>query len=305
MRRVVEAVHDDIDARGEPLATLSASEGGIYEHLQYGIATRIRVVTINPRATNIRAEYVPDTADVRFVEGDDVLPAISEIWDRFRRCRAGEVSRPSVLDDLVFAIHNRPDGAQSAAYYLCHPDGYAAYRIEQRWNDGHPAHVLDLIELAAVTPKAHLALWHTLLNIDLVGEIRTRAVPDDDPLPFLLDNQRALRTINSNDYIWTNVRDAAICFGARTYRTSDRLVVEVDGKRWAIEGGPDGATCRAVRTRPDLVTSHAWFSSLIYGGVYPSALVAGRRMTARNADVLNRADLFFPTNLLPHCQTHY
>ncbi|MCU1388146.1 MAG: hypothetical protein JWL72_1484, partial [Ilumatobacteraceae bacterium] len=41
MRRVITAVHDDIDRRGEPLATLSASEGGIYEHVGYGIATRV------------------------------------------------------------------------------------------------------------------------------------------------------------------------------------------------------------------------------------------------------------------------
>jgi len=30
-------VHDDIDARGEPVATLYAAEGGIYEHVGYGI----------------------------------------------------------------------------------------------------------------------------------------------------------------------------------------------------------------------------------------------------------------------------
>src|SRR5436190_19142094 len=46
MRRVVEAVHDDIDARGEPVATLSAAEGSIYEHLRYGIATQVRVTSL-------------------------------------------------------------------------------------------------------------------------------------------------------------------------------------------------------------------------------------------------------------------
>ena len=60
-----------------------------------------------------------------------------------------------------------------------------------------------------------------------------------------------------------------------------------------------------MKTRADLVTTHAWFSSLLYGGVLPSALVAGRRMTARDADVLARADLFFTTSLAPHCQDRY
>ena len=43
MTRLLDAVHDDIDARGEPLAALTASEGGIYERLGYGIATRRRI----------------------------------------------------------------------------------------------------------------------------------------------------------------------------------------------------------------------------------------------------------------------
>ena len=143
--------------------------------------------------------------------------------------------------------------------------------MEERWNDGQPAHTLHLIELAALTPEAHAALWQTLLGIDLVGEIRSRNIPIDDPLPFLLENPRALRTRELNDGVWVNVRDIPACFGARTYRTSDRIVVEVDGRRWAIDGGPDGASCAAARAKPDLVTSHAWFSSLLYGGVLPSA----------------------------------
>ena len=305
MRQTVEAVHDDIDQRGEPLATLSASEGGIYEHLGYGLSTRSRVTTIDTRLASIRPEYRPSPGDVRYLDPADVIPTVSALWERFRRCRSGEISRASELHELMFTVFGRDDGPLGAAHYLSHRDGYAMYRTEQHWNDGHPAHVLHLVEIAAVTPEAHAALWHTLLSIDLAAEIRSRCIPIDDPLPFLLDNQRALRTTDLNDGIWVNVRDASICFGARTYRTNDRIVIEEDGKRWAIEGGPDGASCRAVRTRPDLVTSHAWFSSLLYGGMQPSALVAGGRMTARNADVLNRADLFFPTSLAPHCQTHY
>ena len=82
-------------------------------------------------------------------------------------------------------------------------------------------------------------------------------------------------------------------------------MVEADGNRWAIEGGREGGSCKPVRTRADLTTSHSGLSALIYGGVQPSALVAGRRMTARNDDALRRADLFFPTSLAPHCQSQY
>jgi len=102
-----------------------------------------------------------------------------------------------------------------------------------------------------------------------------------------------------------NVRDAASSFAARTYSTTDRLVIEADGTRWAIDGGPKGATCRRVRSRADLVMDHASLGALLLGGVRPSALAAGRRLEFRHTDALRRADSFFVTSPTPHCQTLY
>jgi predicted acetyltransferase len=253
----------------------------------------------------MRDEFRTAPGAVRYLEGDEVVPALTAIWDRHQTRRAGETGRPLEVQAYLFETRKKEFDAQSPAAYLGHRDGYATYRIEDRWNDGHPSHTLHLVELLALTPEAHAALWQTLLGVDLVGEIRTRNIAIDDPLPFLLENQRAMRTCELNDGVWVNARNIPRSFGARTYRATDRIVVEVDGARWAIDGGPDGAACTSVRTRPDLVTSHGWFSSLLYGGVLPSALVAGRRMTARNADVLARADVFFTTALAPHCQDMY
>jgi predicted acetyltransferase len=308
MRRVVGAVHDDIDARGEPVATLYAAEGGIYEHVDYGISTRIVVNSIDPRLTRMRDEYRTAPGAVRYVDvaGNDVVPIVSALWDRYQTRRAGGTGRTIEVQQYLFEDRKKAFAGRNPVAYLVHDDGYAAYRIEGRWSDGSPqGSILRLVELVAMTPEAHAALWQALLSVDLVAEIRSRNIPIDDPLPFLLEDQRALRTCELVDGVWVNVRDIPVCFGTRTYRTSDRIVVEVDGKRWAIDGGPDGASCRSVRTRPDLITSHAWFSSMLYGGMLPSVLVAGRRMTARNADVLARADLFFTTSLAPHCQDMY
>ena len=305
MRRVVGAVHDDIDARGEPVATLYAAEGSIYEHLDYGIGTRTLINSIDTRQARMRAEFRTAPGSVRFLEGEEVVPAVSAIWDRFQKRRAGETGRTPEVQRYLFESRNKPSESMSPMAYLAHADGYVAYRIDSKWQEGHPGGTLHITELAAVTPEAHAALWHTLLGVDLVGEIRSRNIAIDDPLPFLLENPRVFRTCESNDGVWVNVRDIPASFGARTYRTTDRIVVEVDGTRWAVEGSPDGAECKKVRTRPDLVTSHGWFSSLLYGGMLPSALVAGRRMTARDAAVLARADIFFTTSLAPHCQDMY
>ena len=306
MRRVVGAVHDDIDERGECLATLYASEGGIYEHIGYGIASHQRSTVLDRRLTRMRSDCTVASPGVRFLdETDDVYAEIAPLWERFRRCRTSEVSRSDAFHDFLIDLRSTGADGMSAGYYLVHADGYAVYRIKMDWVEGLPAHTLHLAELAAITPEAHAALWQTLLSMDLVGEIHSRAIAIDDPLPYLLENQRALRTTVLADAVWANIRDVSIAFGARTYRTADRIVVEAGERRWAIEGGPDGATCKSVRSRADLVTTPSGLGSLIYGGVLPSALVAGRRMTARNDDTLRRADLFFPTNLAPNCQTHY
>ena len=305
MRKAVEAVHQDIDDRGEPVASLYASQGGIYGHMDYGVATLRPTITLDRRLAVMRQECRSETGSVRHLDGDEIAPTLAEIWERYRRIRVGEVSRSA--SDFEHQVKREADceGATSAACYLAHVDGYAVYTITQDWNYGHPQHRLGLKALAAITPEAHAALWSTLLGMDLVGIIESASVAIDDALPYQLVDAREWRTNGIVDGVWVNVRDIAISFGARTYRAPDRLVVEVGAKRWAIEGDLDGGSCKSVRTKADLVTDHAGISSLLYGGQLPSALVAGRRMTARNADVLRRADLFFPTSVAPHCQTGY
>ena len=70
-------------------------------------------------------------------------------------------------------------------------------------------------------------------------------------------------------------------------------------------GGATGAACTRVRTRPDLVMDHPSIGALLLGGVRPSQLVAGRRVQARNADAVRRADAFFVTSPAPHCQSMF
>jgi predicted acetyltransferase len=298
-------VHDDIDRRGEPVASLFASEGAIYERIGYGMSTQVRVTSIDARAARVRSEFAQPAGSVSFLDEEDAAPVLAEIWERFRRQRAGETARTVADQQFLIDRRSTPDGSQAPAIYLAHADGYAAYRVEQRWNDGHPAHRLNLLEMATATPDAHAALWQTLLSIDLIGTITAQCLPLDDPLPYLLENPRMLRTTGLNDGVWVNVRDIPMAFSARAYRTAQRIVVESNGRRWAIEGGPDGGSCSPVRTKPDLVTNHAGLSSLLYGGVLPSSLIGARRMTARSADAVARADVFFTTSLRPHCQDRY
>lgn len=293
--RLMQAIHADIDERGEPLAALTASEGGIYERFGYGIATRSRVISLERGRAALRPDMLPGPGDVRIVEALDALPELTALWDRHRVKRAGEVTRSEawwrwLINDVG------PGGV-----WAVHPDGFACWKLDAHWNTGHPGHELALYNLCAMTPDAHAALWHTVTSVDLVGRIVTSRVAIDDPLPFLLRDQRALRTTELNDGVWCNVRDVGACFGARTYGTDDDMVVEVEGRRWRVGSG--GAS--KVRTRPDLVTDAAGLGALVLGGVAPSTLAAGRRLTASTSEILRRADAIFVVHPAPHCQTGF
>lgn len=305
LTRLMQRSLDDIDRRGEPVATLFASEGGIYERYGFGVASQVRVTTIDRRLAKLRPEFAPEPGTVRFVEGDAAIAHVSAVWSRFHGMRSGEVDRNEAWHRYLYERYASSRDGFGSALYLAHRDGFATYRIQDDWNDGQPAFKLNVVELVATTGEAHAALWHTLLGVDLVGVITSRQVPIDDPLPYLLTNPRALHTTGLIDGVWVNIRDVAVCFSARTYGTTDRLVVEVDAVRWAIDGGPEGASCRRVRTRPDLTTDHPSLGALLLGGVRPSALAAGRRLHARSPEVLRRADAFFLTSPAPHCQTMY
>ena len=71
------ACHDDIDARGEPVAMLFASEGGIYERFGYGVATRLWQIEIDNRVAELRPELAPAPGSVRFLRGDDAVAHVA------------------------------------------------------------------------------------------------------------------------------------------------------------------------------------------------------------------------------------
>jgi predicted acetyltransferase len=294
MSRLIGAVHDDIDWRGEPLAALTASEGGIYERLGYGVASRRRVTSIDRVSARFQDRFRPASGTVRIVDRVAERRALMALWDRYRPTRAGEISRREqwwTIDEV-----ERADNI-----YAVHPDGFASWRTEAHWHDGHPHHELFVTSLAAMTAEAHAALWATILALDLVGTITSYVVPPDDPLPYLLTNQRVVRTTDLNDGVWCNPRDVARCFGARTYGTDTDVVVEVDRTRWRI--GAAGVT--RVRTRPDLVTDRAGLGALLLGGVAPTTLAGGRRLEPRNAAALRRADALFVVHPSPYLQTGF
>jgi len=302
LTRLISELHADADAHDEPLAILTASEGAIYRRFGYGIASQCRVIEIDRRRTEVLPEFRPNLGDVRFADArnDHVLEQIAALFDRIRVSRNGDIGRPAA--NWRLSRHHRGEGARWAV----HADGFACWKVKAKWNNGHPAHEMELYDLIAATPEAHAALWHTVLSVDLVAKITSfRGAAIDDQLAHIITDPRALRTVELNDMLWVHVRDARAALEARCYGTDDSLVVDVDGTRWKIDGSPDGAVVKPAKRKPDLVMDGAALGSIYLGGFRPSELVRGRRIEARDAAVLRRADHFFAADQMPHATSGF
>ena len=225
-------------------------------------------------------------------------------YEAYRRTQPGEISRDPAMWDLLFGVRSRSLGSLSPAFWLLHADGYCAYRMQDGWNLGQPAHVAEVVEFVALTDDARGALWRTMLSIDLVTEVQQRFSQIDDPLPYWLESPRSVRTTAYNDYLWVKPLEPAVLLAARTYGTADRLVVEVGATRWAVDAAGDEVEVRKVRTRPDITVTDAGLGSLLLGGARATTLARVGAMSGEPAAV-RRADRFFLGDRLPSSQTGF
>lgn len=290
-------VHHDIANRGEPAAGLISSEGGIYERFGYGIATRSRVTTIDRRLASIKSEFTPDPGSVRLVDPTEHVDELVAIHQRYRYQQPGEIDRDLAV--MTRRLHKLGPGLRCAL----HADGYALWKITSNWGNAEPQHQMDLSDFTTCTSDAHVALWHVLLSHDLVGPIRSeQAIGLDDPLPYLLADQRAVRTISLHDMLWLRPSNIGMVFSERRYRVDDAFVIGVTdtSERWRITA--EAAT--TTDAEPDIVASRAALGSLLLGGVSVSELASGRRLHIDPA-LLGRADAFFGWSPAPRCTTMF
>jgi len=299
---------DDARARGQAVAALFASEGGIYGRFGYGMASisgdvdlpRGHTAFVGPAAPPSRARLVGE------VEAAALFPPI---WDRVRPGTPGMLSRSDAwwrtrrLADPESLRGGRGPLNRVLLEIDGRPAAYALYRFAAAVGHRDPGTPLDVIEAIGSFPEATRALWRYLLDVDIVASYRATHLPPDHPLVFLLAEPRRLG-MRLRDALWVRLVDVRAALSRRGYGEGGPLVIEVEDAfcpwntgRYRIAGGSAERTDDA----PDLAFDADALGAVYLGGAGFTQLAAAGRVIERRPGALGQGDTLFRGDRAPWC----
>jgi predicted acetyltransferase len=298
----------------EPVGILIASEWPIYGRFGYGAAVESAKYEIDSRAMRFRD---PATGSVEIVDDATIHKLGPSMYEKYRLVQPGAIERIPRWWDRHLHQGEIPgdenDGSRNALYRSPsgEPEGYVRYKPNQDWDAMVPKGKMTVHELLATTPDAYRALWSYCCRVDLMVTIEagTRAV--DEPLAFLVNDGRAVKQTARYDFVWVRVLDVPKALASRTYSASGRVVIEVADDlghatgTYALDGGPDGATCERTDEEPDLALDIGALGSVYLGGMSAAVLGEAGLVHARDAAALRKADAMFTTPRKPWCATWF
>jgi predicted acetyltransferase len=286
---------------GAPAAVLTSTQGSLYEHFGFGLATRTRSMTVDTALARFRD---PDPRGaVEIVDRPDLALALARpVHDRARRRHPGALARTPQQWDAVLSGAGpwnglEPDRMRQVAVWRDddgEPAGYLVHRVEEGW---HPtgAATLGVVDLQAVTPTAYTELWRHLCTQDLVGTVRWGHASVDEPLPWLLADHRAVTDDGGKAMLWLRVLDVPALLAARRYPIEDAIVLEVADDagftpgRWRLDTHDRLAPAVApTLDEPDVVLPVTSLGSLVLGGVDPRVLARTGRLEEASAGAAGR-----------------
>jgi predicted acetyltransferase len=318
LRSLMRYQLDDVRGRGEILAALYASEGGIYGRFGYGPATFGSTYALDKRVARLAppaAEFV--SGRTRLLSREQAAEAFPAIYEEYAPTRAGEVDRSEI--DYVSALGEPGAEELTRRFYAVyegdgHLDGYVSYEVVSVEPPAHSPRRLVLHELCALTPGAYVAMWDFLLGVDLTVELVARGRPVDEPIRWLLIEPRQLRCTFSGDRSWIRLVDVGLCLRARRYAVAGDLVVAVDDPfcpwnngHYRLVVGEEWGTAEVTRTdaEADLELDASSLASIYLGGVSPVVLADVGRIRQLASGAVPVASRMFANDRLPYCLTPF
>lgn len=326
-RSLLEAQLRYATQAGAALAMLTVTEATIYGRYGFGPAASAATLHVDRRRVNWTGPDAPGR--VQFVEPSDLIGKAPAIARRAVARTPGEIDRwPGLLERHLGLVD--PETPESRAVRVARYDdasgqaqGFVAFRVVRTPNE--PGNVeCDLF--VAATDDAERALWRFLVEQDFVHEIRVRLRSVDEPLPWLLEDPRAVSVRDIADHLWLRVLDPVVALSAREYGAAGTLTLEVvdplghAAGTYVLDASGDGhAEVRPADEVPDAASAlsrsgrrsrgqaaHGLrldvreLGSVYLGGVRPSVLARAGRIAELAPGSLALADRIFAAPRTPH-----
>lgn len=296
--------------RGQSMAILWASFGGIYHRFGYGPASNVVRYEFDPRWAGLHAGLESHGTVSMTTDRETALPTMKAIYRKHSSPRNLMLHRAEASWSFgVCRALDKKHRTHIATYRNAdgEPTGHLVYQIENQ-DRPPPQQRLDVCDFIALDADAHIGLWQHLLAHDLVYQVRMGPISEDDPSPLLVQEASKLgRRVGEG--VFLRVVDAERALGLRPYGERGRLAIEVrrdpfcDWNEGIFEIEADGDERRVKRSSgvPDLTLPPRSLASLLAGHSSASQLARAGLLDSKDDGVLVRADRMFATAFRPHC----
>jgi predicted acetyltransferase len=315
LTRIIGTDMADSRERGEVADVLIAAEYPIYGRFGFGPAVRGSEWELD----TARARFTDEGAgSIQLVDAATFRKQAPAAFDRLRVSRPGMLGRDDVRWDIIADIRRSPESDKPWAGFraLCVDDGgtvqgYARYTVDGEFEHMRPKSTVQLVEMAAATPAAEARLWWYVSQLDWVTTVKAGDRPLDEVLPWLLADGRHARQSSCFDFIWLRPLDVGRLLGARSYDSTGRVVFEVDDPhglttgRYALDAGPDGATCTTTTETADLTLPVRTLGAVSLGDVRLDLLHRAGWLDEHVPGAVARAAGLFAGAVTPWCNTWF
>ncbi|MEU6563001.1 GNAT family N-acetyltransferase [Nocardia nova] len=297
----------DIAERGEVVASLRATQGGIYERFGYGVASSYATLELDLRRARLRDTVIPG-GPVRYLLPGDRWETLAKIyavadiswtgaidrgpyWWRFQELVAG--------DSGWTVVHGDP-GAE---------DGFLRYRpADSAGWPRNPQRTVVVDDWVATTPAAYSGLLRHLLTHDIVDRIVFTFAPVDSPLRHLFTDERVITVAGAHDETWLRLVDVHGALDRRAYRDESPVVIAVTDDVLPANTGsyriePDAVT--RVDAPADLTTDVSALAAVYLGGSTWRHLALAGRVRENHGGAIEDADALFATTSAPFSGTYF
>ena len=229
-RALLESELRTADSLGVPLAILTVSEATIYS--RYGFAPTSR--TADLKIDTARARWTGPIAAgrVHFVPSESLIDDGLALVERVRLTTPGQIQFDQNLWLRLIGQLGEPTDETRKLRTIRYDDengvaqGFAVFTVVET-GSSFSAHTLDVKYLVSATDDAYAGLWRFLLEMDLVSEVTAHLRAADEPLPWQVEDNRAVAFGRAHDHLWARILDVPAALTARSFSAAGDIVLEI------------------------------------------------------------------------------